>query len=142
MVAAFLAGGVAGTLLGGPLGDYMGRKPLLMFSLLAVLPLQVALMYAHAGWLTVTLLALTGLMVTLSFTITLVMSQEFMPRYLAVASGLNVGFSIGMGGVGAALLGTMADIWGIPRTLQAIMVLPFLGIVTTFLLPSSAAPTG
>ncbi|BDG62172.1 MFS transporter [Caldinitratiruptor microaerophilus] len=139
----FLASGALGTLVGGPLADRVGTRPVLLGSMAALLPLEWLLLHTQ-GWLMLVILAATGFAVVSTFTITLVMSQEFMPRYVGVASGLNTGFSIGMGGLGAAALGVLADRWGVQATLQALLVLPALGLVLSLLVPAPgrAGPSG
>ncbi|HEY8393263.1 MAG TPA: MFS transporter [Thermaerobacter sp.] len=130
----FLGAGAVGTLIGGPLADRIGTRTVLIGSMALLIPVHWALVHGPT-WATLPLLALAGFAVVATFSITLVLSQDFMPRYIAVASGLNTGFSIGLGGIGAAVLGSLADRWGLAPTLEAMILLPVLGLVLSLLVP-------
>lgn len=134
LLFVFLAAGAVGTLVGGPLADRIGTRTVLIASMAALIPLHWALVHGPA-WATLPLLAATGFALVATFSITLVMSQDFMPGHVAVASGLNTGFSIGLGGIGAAALGALADRWGLEATLSLMVLLPVLGLVLTLLVP-------
>ncbi|MCL4425051.1 MAG: MFS transporter [Firmicutes bacterium] len=134
LVFVFLASGALGTVLGGPLADRIGLRPVLYGSMGILFPLQALLLHS-SGWWTVLLLSLAGLAVVATFAMTLVMSQDYMPGYPGVASGLAIGFSIGMGGIGVTLLGALADRWGVPATLEMMVFLPIIGLLVTFFLP-------
>lgn len=136
LVFVFLASGALGTVLGGPLADRIGLRPVLYGSMAILFPLQALLLHS-SGWWTAIYLALAGLAVVATFAMTLVMSQDYMPGYPGVASGLAIGFSIGMGGIGVTLLGALADRWGVPATLELMVFLPLLGLLVTFLLPKT-----
>src|SRR5205823_4622874 len=102
-----LAGGL-GTLAAGPIADRIGRRPVLVVSMLAVCPLS--LVYIIAGGVPgAVALALVGVCVIGTFGVTMVMSQEYLPRRIGMASGLSIGLSIGLGGVAAVGLGSVAD---------------------------------
>lgn len=133
LLSVFLASGAAGTLLGGPLADRLGTRRVLVGSLAAVSLLHPVLL--GAGRTAVfPVAALLGLALVSSFSITLVMSQEFLPHRVGLASGLNVGLSIGLGGVGAAVLGAAADRWGVSATLWSLLACPLLGLLLGLLL--------
>ena len=134
LLFVFLAAGALGTLVGGPLADRIGTRTVLIGSMAVLIPLHWALVHGPA-WATLPLLAATGFALVATFSITLVLSQDFMPGYVAVASGLNTGFSIGLGGIGAAALGALADRWGLQPTLEAMTILPVLGLVLSWRVP-------
>ncbi len=127
LVSTFLLGGAAGTILGSMLADRFGHKPYLVFSLLASCLLIPFIMAVQGAMLFVVLAAL-GLTLISSFTVTIVMAQRLLPQNLGMASGLMVGFAIGVGGLGVTLLGIIADHFGIPLALKAIMLLPLIGL--------------
>ncbi|GAB6876347.1 MFS transporter [Thermaerobacter litoralis] len=134
LLFVFLVAGAVGTLVGGPLADRIGTRTVLIGSMVVLIPLHWGLVHGPA-WATLPLLAATGFALVATFSITLVMSQDFMPRYVAVASGLNTGFSIGLGGIGAAALGALADRWGLETTLSVMVLLPVIGLFLTLLVP-------
>lgn len=131
---AFLAASAAGTLIGGPVGDRIGRKPVIWASILGVAPFALALPYV--GLQATTLLTvLIGFVLSSAFSAILVYAQELMPGRIGTVSGLFFGFAFGMGGLGAAVLGLLADRAGIESVYRAMAFLPLLGIVAA-LLPS------
>ncbi|PZN11806.1 MAG: MFS transporter [Bacillota bacterium] len=134
LLFVFLGAGALGTVVGGPLADRVGTRTVLIGSMAVLIPIHWALVHGPA-WATLPLLALAGFAVVATFSITLVLSQDFMPRYVAVASGLNTGLSIGLGGLGVAVLSSLADRWGLLHTLEAMVVLPVLGLVLSLLVP-------
>ncbi len=127
LVSTFLLGGAAGTILGSILADRFGHKPYLVFSLLAS-GLLIPFIMAVQGAMLFVVLAALGLTLISSFTVTIVMAQRLLPQNLGMASGLMVGFAIGVGGLGVTLLGIIADHFGIPLALKAIMLLPLIGL--------------
>lgn len=134
LLFVFLASGAVGTLVGGPLADRLGTRTVLVGSLALVSLLHPLLL--HAGRVLVfPVAALLGLALVSTFSITLVMSQEFLPHHVGMASGLNIGLSIGLGGVGAAVLGAVADRWGVPATLWLLELFPLLALALGLLLP-------
>jgi len=131
---AFLLASAAGTLIGGPVGDRIGRKPVIWASILGVAPFALALPHVglHAS---VALTVLIGFMLSSAFSAILVYAQELMPGRVGMVSGLFFGFAFGMGGLGAAVLGLLADHIGIVGVYRAIAYLPLLGIVAALLPP-------
>ena len=140
---AFLAGGAVGTLLGGRLADRIGRRPVVIGSLTLATPLVLLFLAAPAA-LATPLLFVTGAAVISSFSVTVVMGQEYLPNRIGVASGVTLGLAIGLGGLGAPLLGLLADAHGLERTLLLAGLLPLVGVAATLTLPRerrSAAAT-
>ncbi len=139
VLAAMLLAGGLGTLAAGPIADRVGRRPVLMASVLAMGPL--ILLYLFVGGLAgATALAAVGVCVIGTFGVTMVMAQEYLPRHIGMASGLTTGLAIGLGGVAAVGLGALADAIDLERALYVCAAAPALGIVLTALLPSSRAP--
>jgi FSR family fosmidomycin resistance protein-like MFS transporter len=133
LVSTFLLGGVAGTILGSMLADRFGHKPFLVFSLVLTC-LLIPLIQVVSGPILFIVLAMVGMALISSFTVTIVMAQRLLPENLGIASGLLVGFAIGVGGIGVALLGVIADHSGIPMALKAIMILPWVGLGSSLLI--------
>ncbi|MCL4516297.1 MAG: MFS transporter [Firmicutes bacterium] len=138
LVSIFLISGAAGTLVGGPLSEHFGRKPVIVASMGLLIPLVYLLLHASGASITV-LAALTGFVIVSTFAITVVFGQELLPGNVGVASGLLMGFAIGMGGLGVTALGWVADTWGVPMTLKVISALPVPGLVLALLLPGRLA---
>ena len=136
LLSVFFLSGVVGTYAGGRLSDKWGRKAIIMASMAATLPL-VALLPHTGGIVTVILVGLIGFVMVSSFSTTIVMAQEAMPGHIGMASGLTIGFSIGLGGIGATLLGHIADLYGIPAVFTLLALLPLAGLACTFFLPGA-----
>jgi FSR family fosmidomycin resistance protein-like MFS transporter len=136
-LAAMLTGGAAGTLIGGPLADRFGRRTVLIASMLLLPPLVVAFLLSGPA-LAVVFAALAGAATIATFAVTIVMGQEFLPGRLGVAAGVTIGLSIGLGGVGAPLLGVFADAHGLTATFELIALLPLFALVLALALPRSA----
>jgi FSR family fosmidomycin resistance protein-like MFS transporter len=134
LLFTFLAAGTVGTFIGGPLADRFGHKRILLVSLGLSCPLLVLFLLSSGFW-AFFWLALAGLILIFSFSVSMVMGQSFMPRNVGLASGLILGLSFGMGGVGAAVLGIFADLWGVPATLWVISFLPVGGFALALLIP-------
>lgn len=134
LLFTFLVAGTAGTFIGGPLADRFGHKKILLFSLGLSCPLLVFFLLSSGFW-AFFWLALAGLILIFSFSVSMVMGQSFMPRNVGLASGLILGLSFGMGGIGAAFLGFFADRWGVPVTLWVISFLPAGAFVLAALIP-------
>lgn len=128
----FLASVAAGTLLGGPLGDRFGRKYVIWFSILGVAPFTLLLPYANLYW-TGILIVIIGIILASAFSAIIVYAQELLPGKTGMISGLFFGFAFGMGAIGSALLGNLADHAGISFVYQLCSFLPLLGIITWFL---------
>ncbi|MGH6624560.1 MAG: MFS transporter [Burkholderiaceae bacterium] len=128
----FLFASAVGTLLGGPLGDRIGRKPVIWASILGVAPFALLLPHANLFW-TTALTVVIGLVLSSAFSAILVYAQELMPGKVGMVSGLFFGFAFGMGGLGAAVLGVLADRTSIAFVYQAIAYLPLLGVVAALL---------
>lgn len=128
----FLFASAIGTVAGGPIGDRIGRKPVIWASILGVAPFALVLPYANLFW-TTTLTILIGLILSSAFSAILVYAQELMPGKVGMVSGLFFGFAFGMGGLGAAVLGVLADRTSIEFVYKGIAYLPLLGVVAAFL---------
>ncbi|HEX7255034.1 MAG TPA: MFS transporter [Gaiellaceae bacterium] len=135
LLALMLFAGGAGTLVVGPLADRIGRRPVLLASVVAVPPLSLAFV-ALGGTLGVVALALVGVCVVGTFGLIQVMTQEYMPTRLGLASGISIGFAIGLGGVAAGALGAVADAIDLETALYVSATVPALAIPLAFLLPS------
>ena len=128
----FLAASAAGTLIGGPVGDRIGRKPVIWGSILGVAPFALAL--PHVGLaMTTALTILIGFVLSSAFSAILVYAQELIPGKVGAVSGLFFGFAFGMGGLGAAALGMLADATDIDVVYNICAFLPLLGVVAIFL---------
>ena len=128
----FLFAVAAGTLLGGPIGDRVGRKYVIWFSILGVAPFALLLPYANLFWTTV-LSIMIGVILASAFSAILVYAQELIPGKVGMISGLFFGFAFGMGGLGSALLGKLADKTSIDYVYHVCAFLPIIGILTVFL---------
>jgi FSR family fosmidomycin resistance protein-like MFS transporter len=128
----FLAAVAVGTVAGGPLGDRFGRKHLIWASILGVLPLTLLLPHASLFW-TGPLSVAIGLLLASAFPAIVVFAQELAPGRVGMISGLFFGFSFGMGGLGAAVLGRVADVAGIEAVYQVCAFLPAIGLLAGLL---------
>lgn len=128
----FLFSVAAGTLLGGPLGDRFGRKYVIWFSILGVAPFTLLLPHANLFW-TAILTVIIGVVLASAFSAILVYAQELLPGKVGMISGLFFGFAFGMGGLGSAVLGVLADHKGIIYVYQVCAFLPLIGLLTGFL---------
>jgi len=133
-LTVMLFGGAAGTLVMGPLADRFGRRAIVAASMLALPPLILGFTLSgpYAGMV---LLALTGAATVGTFGVTVVMGQEYLPGRIGLAAGVTMGLSIGLGGVGAPLLGLLADSSGLPTAMLALAALPVLGFLLALTLP-------
>ncbi len=134
-----LFGGAAGTLIMGPLADRFGRRAVVATSMLALPPLIVG--FTLSGpYVGMALLVLAGAATVGTFGVTVVMGQEYLPGRIGLAAGVTMGLSIGLGGVGAPLLGLLADRSGLPAAMLAIAALPVVGFLLTLTLPRKTPP--
>lgn len=129
---AFLASVAIGTLVGGPLGDRVGRKYVIWVSILGVLPFTLALPYAGLGF-TIVLSIVIGLVLSSAFSAILVYGTELVPGRVGAVSGLFFGLAFGMGGLGAAILGALADWTSIDFVYHVCSFLPAIGLLAVFL---------
>ena len=129
---SFLAAVAVGTVIGGPVGDRIGRKIVIWCSILGILPFTLVLPYANLFW-TGVLSFVIGLILASAFSAILVYAQELVPGRVGAISGLFFGLAFGMGGIGAALLGKLADTTGISFVYQVCSFLPLIGLLTGFL---------
>ena len=136
LLAIMLLAGAAGTLTAGPAADRFGRRPVLLVSNIVVPP-AIAVFILAGGVASAISLVVVGAAVVGTFGVTMVMSQEYLPRQIGMASGLVIGLSIGLGGVAAVLLGAIADSVDLETALWVCAAAPVLGIVLTLLLPPS-----
>jgi FSR family fosmidomycin resistance protein-like MFS transporter len=128
----FLAAVAVGTFAGGPIGDRIGRKYVIWFSILGILPFTLLLPHANLFW-TGVLSVPIGLILASAFSAILVYAQELVPGKVGMISGLFFGLAFGMGGLGAAVLGHVADIRGIEFVYSICAYLPLLGALAAFL---------
>jgi FSR family fosmidomycin resistance protein-like MFS transporter len=128
----FLFAVAIGTLVGGPVGDRIGRKPVIWVSILGIAPFTLLLPHVDLFW-TGVLTVVIGLVLSSAFSAILVYAQELIPGKIGMVSGLFFGFAFGMGGLGAALLGILADRTSIDFVYRVCAFLPLLGIVAALL---------
>jgi len=129
---AFTTAIAVGTMLGGPFGDRVGRKRVIWFSILGALPFTLLLPYANLFW-TGPLVVMIGLILASAFPAIVVFAQELVPGKVGLVSGLFFGLAFGVGGLGAAVLGVLADRWGIERIYALCSYLPALGLFAAWL---------
>ncbi|HVI53084.1 MAG TPA: MFS transporter [Candidatus Sulfotelmatobacter sp.] len=132
LLFAFLGAVAAGTVIGGPVGDRIGRKYVIWGSILGVLPFTLALPYASLP-VTVVLSVVIGFVLASAFSAIIVFAQELVPGRVGLIAGLFFGFAFGIGGTGAAVLGIVADAKGIEFVYKLCSFLPLLGLLTVFL---------
>ena len=132
MLFLFLASAAAGALGGGIVGDRIGRKPIIWFSILGALPFTLMLPYANLFW-TGALTVVINLIMTSAFAAILIYALELMPTRVGLVGGLFYGFSFGLAGIAAALLGALADQWGIETVYRICSFLPAIGLLAWFL---------
>jgi FSR family fosmidomycin resistance protein-like MFS transporter len=128
----FLASVAAGTIIGGPIGDRYGRKYVIWVSILGVFPFTLLLPYANLFW-TAMLTVVIGLILASAFSAILVYAQELVPGQVGMIAGLFFGFAFGMAGLGAAVLGRLADLTSIEYVYRLCSFLPLIGLLTGFL---------
>jgi FSR family fosmidomycin resistance protein-like MFS transporter len=133
-LTVMLLGGAIGTLTGGPLADRFGRRAVLVGSMCVTPPLVVGFLLSGPV-LALLFAALAGAVTIATFAVTIVMGQEYLPGRLGISAGVTIGLSIGLGGVGAPLLGVLADAAGLRAMFGAVAVLPLAALALAFTLP-------
>ncbi len=128
----FLGAVAVGTILGGPIGDRFGRKRVIWGSILGVLPFTLMLPHANLFWTGVLTVAI-GVILASAFSAILVFAQELIPGKVGMVAGLFFGFAFGMGGLGAAVLGKLADTTSLSLVYNICAFLPAIGLLTAFL---------
>ncbi len=134
-LTAMLVGGAVGTLIGGPLADRFGRRTVLRGSMIVLPPLIVGFLLSGPA-LAIVFAVLAGAATIATFAVTIVMGQEYLPGRIGVASGVTIGLSIGLGGVGAPLLGVLADAHGLSSVFEVMAIFPLLALVLAQWLPA------
>jgi FSR family fosmidomycin resistance protein-like MFS transporter len=137
----FLGAVAAGTFFGGPIGDRIGRKRVIWFSILGAAPFTLALPYVDLFW-TGVLSMIIGFILASAFSAIVVFAQELVPGNVGMIAGVFFGLMFGFGGIGAALLGHLADIHGIEYVYTLCSFLPLLGILTIMLPSTGKRPSG
>ena len=132
MLFLFLGASAIGVFIGGPIGDRFGAKFVIWFSILGVVPFTLALPYADLFW-TGVLIVTIGIVISSAFPAIVVFAQELMPGRVGMIAGIFFGFAFGAAGIAAALLGGLADIYGIRTVLQLTSYLPIVGLLTILL---------
>ena len=128
----FLVATAIGTLVGGPVGDRVGRKYVIWASILGTAPFSMMMPHVGLAW-TVVLSFCVGLMLSSAFPAILLYAQELLPNKLGLISGLFFGFAFGIAGIASAILGGMADKYGIEAVYNVCAFMPLLGLVACFL---------
>jgi FSR family fosmidomycin resistance protein-like MFS transporter len=132
LLFVYLGAFAAGTLAGGPIGDLIGRKRVIWFSILGPLPFTLLLPHVNLFW-TVALTVVIGVILSSAFSAILVYAQELLPGRVGMISGLFFGLAFGMGGIGAAVLGDLADRTSVEFVYSVCAWLPAIGLLTIFL---------
>ena len=135
LLAVFLGAGVVGTLAAGPVADRVGVRRYVVSVFLLAAPIAVGFLFVSGGPLVFVMLALLGFVLVSTFTVSVVLGQAYLPRNPGMASGLIVGFAIGAGGLGATVLGWVADHWGLTAALAISASMPLAGFVVALFLP-------
>ncbi len=135
-LTVLLVAGAAGTLVGGRLADARGRRPVIAVSLAATAPLLALTLLAPTLWLAVGAAALVGFAVVASYSPTVVLGQELLPRHASLAAGTTLGLAIGAGGLAVSALGPLADAAGPVAALWALLAFPLAGAVLARRLPA------
>ena len=128
MLFVFLAGVAAGTIAGGPTGDRIGRKSVIWFSILGSAPFTLALPYLGLN-MTIVFIFIIGLIMASAFSAILVFAQELLPGHIGTISGLFFGLAFGIAGISAALIGNLADSYGITAVYRITAWIPLAGII-------------
>ncbi len=135
LLAVFLGAGVVGTLAAGPVADRVGVRRYVVSVFLLATPIAVGFLFVSSVALVFVMLALLGFVLVSTFTVSVVLGQAYLPKNPGMASGLIVGFAIGAGGIGATVLGWVADHWGLTAALAISASMPLAGFVVALFLP-------
>jgi FSR family fosmidomycin resistance protein-like MFS transporter len=135
LLAVFLGAGAVGTLAAGPVADRVGVRRYVVSVFLLATPIAAGFLFVSSGPLVFVMLALLGFVLVSTFTVSVVLGQAYLPRNPGMASGLIVGFAIGAGGLGATVLGWVADHWGLTAALGISATMPIAGFVAALFLP-------
>ena len=135
LLFAFLGAGAVGTLLCGPVADRFGPRRYITCTLAVMTPLLALFLWLGGGLGSAVALTLAGFILVSSFSITVALGQAYLPRRLGMAAGLIVGLAIGTGGIGVALLGWVADHFGVLASLRVVVALPLVGFLVSLFLP-------
>jgi len=125
-----MAAGAFGTMLGGIMSDKYGSKTVMVYSILPLTFLMYVFRFAEGIW-PFLILGIVSILLTATFTSSLVLIQKMMPNNVGMASGLNLGFSVGLGTMGVLALGKVADIWGMPMIFDILAFLPMVALGLT-----------
>lgn len=135
LVSGFLLGGVGGTLAGAELNDRLGPRKIMLGSIILSIPAIGAITIVGSElWAMVAVVA-AGFFIIGSFATTIVLAQSLMPNNVGMASGLTIGFSVGLGGFGVTILGLLADTYGLPFTMEIITWLPIVAALVALRIP-------
>jgi MFS transporter, FSR family, fosmidomycin resistance protein len=137
LLTTFLLAGVVGTALGAPLAEKVGPKRFFVVSVALTTPLTLWFLQASGPWMYLAM-ALDGAFLVSTWSVVMVMAQQILPDRSGMVSGLMVGFAIGTGGIGAAVLGAVADRWGVSTVLYIVAVLPLLSALVGCFVPAGA----
>lgn len=140
LIFAFMAFGVVGTFFGGSLSDRIGRKNVILLSVVVPLPFCLALPYVPL-WVATIFLIIIGTLIMISFSVTVIYAQELVPTKIGTMAGLTTGFAFGMGAIGAIAIGVLMDHKGIDFTMIVVSLLPLLLLVALFLPKDKPAST-
>ena len=135
LVSGFLLGGVAGTYTGAVLSDRLGARKILLGSIMFSIPAIGSITFVSAPWAAMAAVMTAGFFIIGSFATTILLAQALLPNNVGMASGLTIGFSVGMGGFGVTLLGYLADIYGLPFVMGLLALLPILAAFVALWIP-------
>ena len=139
-LAAFLVGGLAGTLLGGRIADRIGLVRALQIGTVAMIPALIALRLVPGGGLTLVAAVASGVAVNIPFSVMVKLGQDYLPSWPGTASGVTLGLGVSVGGLFAPVFGAIAEAWGVAAVFTVICFVPLVALVLGALLPDPAAP--
>ena len=135
LVSGFLLGGVAGTYVGSVLSDKLGARKILLGSITCSIPAIYTITIATTPWMAMAAVVTAGFCIIGSFATTIILAQCMMPNNVGMASGLTIGFSVGLGGFGVTILGYLADNYGLPLVMQLLVWLPIVAALVATRIP-------